>query len=460
MNYLFIMFVQSIAKHFIFWLFLFPFFAAGQTDSPKKEDWYNLHFQFTSVVQSHPDFTAKYTGANSLLTHEKAQMTITATAFLGAKLWKGAEIYFNPEIAGGSGFSGAKGIAGFSNGESFRVGSPAPKIYVARAMFKQVFALSNDDDTLTDEGVKAQHSDEANHLSYIHPKKYLFLVAGKFCMSDYFDLNKYSHEARTQFLNWALMSNGAWDYPANVRGYTQGIVLGYESPGFDLRISAVQVPNTANGADLESDLANAHNETIELEKKYKIGKQRGAVKLMGFYTHAPMGNYRNAIDTAIKNGGAPDIDAVHRKNNTKYGLTLNIQQDIGDNVGCFARVGWNDGQNETWAYTEIDQTASFGLWLGGSLWKRPDDNFGIAQVVNGISSQHQAYLRAGGYGFIIGDGYLNYAPEYITELYYNFKFGKHNLWLSPDYQLVINPAYNADRAGPVHIFSLRGHVEF
>lgn len=379
-------------------------------------------------------------------------MTITSTLFFGMKLWKGAEIYFNPELAGGSGFSGAKGIAGFSNGESFRVGSPAPRAYVARAIFRQIIPVGR--------GTYDTISEGPNQLAKFLPKKYFYFIGGKFCLSDYFDENKYSHDPRSQFLNWALMDNGAWDYAANVRGYTQGVLIGYESPGWGIRAAAVQEPNTANGADLDGDIANAHSEIIEVEKRYRIGKQRGSLRAFGFINHANMGNYEDAINRFIQYHDTVDITLTRRKNSIKYGFGVSLEQAITEHIGLFARLSYNDGKNETWAYTEIDQSASLGIHINGALWKRADDNFGVAQVVNGISKQHKDYLSAGGYGFIIGDGFLNYAPEFITEVFYNFKFFQYNLFISPDYQLVINPAYNKDRSGPVHIFSLRAHVEF
>ena len=78
-------------------------------------------------------------------------------------------------------------------------------------------------------------------------------------------------------------------------------------------------------------------------------------------------------------------------------------------------------------------------------------------MINGISSDHRHFLAAGGYGFIIGDGQLNYGNEIIIETYYNAKLTSF-FWLTFDYQFVNNPAYNKVR-GPVHVFGIRGHIE-
>ena len=137
---------------------------------------------------------------------------------------------------------------------------------------------------------------------------------------------------------------------------------------------------------------------------------------------------------------------------------INAEQEISDNAGLFARMSYNDGKNETWAFTEIDGSVAAGVSFKGTKWKRPDDVFGVGIVVNGLSKDHENYLAAGGYGFLIGDGRLDYGYESILETYYNFKLNNY-LYVSPDYQFVLNPAYNKDR-GPIHVFGLRAHVEF
>jgi high affinity Mn2+ porin len=171
-----------------------------------------------------------------------------------------------------------------------------------------------------------------------------------------------------------------------------------------------------------------------------------------------MGNYRKAIDWGKENSTAPDITKVEAEGRTKLGFGINIEQELNSNIGFFLRAGWNDGQNETWMFTEIDRSLSLGVNLTGEKWKRKDDNLGIALIINGLSAPHLDYLNAGGYGFIIGDGKLNYAMENIFECYYSYKLKGNSFWISPDYQFVLNPAYNKDR-GPVNIFGIRVHVE-
>lgn len=417
----------------------------SQTDTVKLPR-YNFHFQQTVITQYHPAFQALYTGFNSLHTGEETQSSLTTTAFFGLILWKGASLYINPELAGGSGFSQARGIAGFTNGETFRIGSPAPAIYLARGYLQQIFALSKNY-TYTEDGL--------NQIREKNYEKQIRWIAGKYSVADFFDCNPLSHDPRSEFMNWALMSNGAWDYPANTRGYTVGSMLEYTSQRIEARVSFNLEPVYANGPTLDWNIDKALASTGELQFNYKFGKRNGNIKLLGFYNKAAMGSYT----LAVLQPDSTDITATRKYSRNKYGWGINIEQELNDWIGAFARIGWNDGKNETWAFTEIDQSAQLGFVFNGKKWKRKYDRLGIAGVVNGISIYHQAYLKKGGYGFIIGDGNLNYAPECIGEIYYNLSLPKLSLTLTPDYQFVLNPAYNSDR-GPVHVFSIRVHVQF
>jgi len=413
-------------------------------DTTEVQPW-SLHFQQTIIDQWHNKFSAPRTGEYSLEPVEKAKVSLTTTLFIGRRLWRGASLYFNPEVAGGSGLSGARGVAGFVNGEAFRIGNPSPEPYLARLFLRQVWAI----------GSKSATADDApNQLGGPAPTHYIALNAGKFSLSDYFDLNSYSHDPRTQFYNWSLMSTGAWDYPANTRGYTVGVVAEYVTPAFALRAASTLVPAEANGPVLEKNYGRSHSETVELTRTTTLRGRPGAVRLLGFLTHAHMGDYRLAIER-------PDLDltATRAQGRTKYGGSLNIEQALTDQVGVFARASLNDGRHETWAFTEIDHSVSVGTSSAGSRWQRPNDRLGLAFVGNGISQPHRDFLAAGGHGFIIGDGYLKYAPELIGELYYSFNIPKYYVTLSPDYQFVINPGYNRDR-GPVHVVGLRAHVAF
>lgn len=381
---------------------------------------------------------------NSLQPDDETANSLTTTFFFGARLWKGGSFYFNPELAGGSGFSQARGIAGFTNGETFRIGSPAPAIYLARAYYKQNIFLSKK---------RSPTSDDVNQVNENEAEKQLTIIAGKFSAADFFDCNSFSHDPRTQFMNWSLMSTGAWDYPANTRGYTVGGVIQYTSPKLELRYGFTAVPTTANGPVLNYNYAQANASMFEAQYNYS---KKGNIKLLLFYNNAPMGSY----SSAVKQTDTVNITAVRSFGRSKYGVSINFEHAFTDNFGLFARASYNDGKNETWAFTEIDESAQIGVSIKGAKWKRKNDVLGTAAVANQISPEHQIYLAKGGYGFMLGDGRLNYATEFISEIYYSFLIQKWNLALSPAYQMVINPGYNRDRPGPVHVASLRAHVQF
>ncbi|MFT3823313.1 MAG: carbohydrate porin [Chitinophagaceae bacterium] len=430
-------------------LFILLFFAttlqAQQTDT-LKDDRFTIHAQTTVIYQFKPSFSVKYSGDNSLLPEQEEKTSITSTLFMGARLWKGASLFVNPEIAGGSGLSQALGIAAATNGETFRIGSPEPKIYLARVFYRQLFALTRE---------QTYQQTDFNQLAQHLPARYLAVTVGKIGVADYFDDNNFSHDPRTQFMSWGLMDNGAWDYPANTRGYTPSVVLEYVSPRHELRYSFSLVPAVANGSKMNWNIAKANAQTLEYTHRHKINGHDGAIRVLAFFNTTDMGNYRQSI---ALNPQAPDIESTREYGNTKYGFGINAEQEITNDIGCFLRASWNDGRNETWAFTEIDHSISAGLSMTGQRWKRENDNIGLAYVSSGISKPHRDYLKAGGKGFILGDGNLNYKWEHLAELYYSFELVKKLIYITGAYQFLVNPGYNKDRKGPVNILSVRFHA--
>lgn len=412
-----------------------------------KQERYSFHFQQTVITQYKPPFTAAYSGQNSLSPLTETQTSITSTFFGAMRLWKGAEVFFNPELSGGSGLSKTTGIAGFPNGETFRVNSVAPAVYIARLYLKQTFEWGTDRDTIDADG---------NVLGGTRSKRYFSIAAGKYGMADFFDGNNFSHDPRSQFMNWALMDNGAWDYPANTRGYVLGLYTELGQPTWTLRFSFTMNVTQANSSIWDAKIAKANTQTVEYEKRYTIDGQKGTLRILGFLNNGKFGNYDQAI---AQNPKAPNVDSTQAYGRHKYGFGINTDQYLTKDFGVFAKASWNDGHTQTWFFTEIDRSITFGGELKGSQWNRPDDEVALAFIGDGLSGPHRNYLADGGYGFIIGDGKLNYAPEMIAEIYYKINAYQKKLFLTPDYQFIVNPAYNKDR-GPVNVFSLRAHVEF
>jgi len=426
---------------------------ANGFDSLQK---WSVHFQFTDVWQTHPPFNAQYTGKNSLLTNSENAMSVTSTLYFGRKLWKNASFFIDPEIAGGRGLSSVFGMAGSSNGETFRVGSPAPALYMARCFFEQHIALRKS---------KTEHIDnDQNKIGSNIPESRITITVGKFSLADFFDDNAYSHDPRTEFMNWSLMDNGAWDYPANTRGYTWGATVELIEPGYAVRLSTAMVPKNANGPNFDTHIQQANGNTAEFEKKFKIKNHPGNLRLLGFANFSAAPSYTNATN-ALKKGDSSLVPVIEGQvpgvmyGALKYGFGVSFNQELTNSIGIFARASWNNGQTATWAFTPIDHSASLGIHITGDVIKRHDDTFGFAFVANGASVAHRDYLNAGGYDFMLGDGKLpHYGYEQIIETFYKVHLVQW-LWVTGDYQLVMNPAYNKDR-GPASIFSIRTHVEF
>ena len=410
-------------------------------------DWFNVFGQGTIITQGHGPFNAPYSGMNSLPPVAEMKTSETATLFLGMRPWRGTEVYFDPEIAGGEGFGNVTGIAGFPNGEIPRVEAATPTPYIARLYCLQTFGLGGDEETI---------ESGPNQLPGKKDISRLTLAFGRLAASDWFDNNRYSHDPRSQFENWCVMYNGAWDYPADVRGYTWGGVLEFNQEQYAIRYGIFAEPKIANGPVLDQDFQQAYGQAWELELRHKLGNRPGKTRWMFYTNKADMGNYRDSLALSPID---PEIAATRTYASRKYGFCANFEQELTDDLGVFGRIGWNDGQTETWAFTEIDRTAAIGMSLKGTGWRRSQDVVGLALACNGLSAAHRDYLAAGGYGFIIGDGALNYQPEMIVESYYRWEVKKDAFWISPDFQFVNNPAYNHDR-GPVTIWGLRAHFEF
>jgi high affinity Mn2+ porin len=419
---------------------------AGEDGSAADSDsWWSLHFQQTVVEQHHGAFPAAYSGQNSLLSQPESKLSVTATLFLGARLWTGASLYFDPELSGGEGFSGVTGVAAFPNGEIYRVGETKPTVTVARLYYQQAFSLGGGSEAI---------ADEANQVSERLDAQRLTLRAGRFSLTDFFDDNHYAHDPRGQFLSWALLGNGAWDYAADTRGYTWGLAADYRRPGWALRAAAVLVPKEANGLELDTRVAQAHALNLEAERGHRLRDRPGALRLIVYRNVARMGSYREAL---ALDPASPDVVATRRDGRDKNGVGLNLEQELADDAGVFLRLGGNDGRNETWAFTEIDRTATLGVSWGGRTWGRTGDRVAAAFIANGLSSDHRDYLGHGGYGFIIGDGALRYGSEQVLEFYYSVSLPR-GMTLTGDVQRVWNPAYNRDR-GPVNVLGLRFHLE-
>jgi high affinity Mn2+ porin len=419
----------------------------GRIALPESTDW-NVHAQTTFIPTAYPAIRSPYEGANSLPGGGQGRETLTATAFLGWRLWQGGEFYFNPELAQGFGFDSTLGLAGFPNGEAQKAGSTFPKIRPQRYYLRQTFVLGGEQEDVPD---------AANQLPGKRDIDRVTVIVGRFAVGDFFDGNSYAKDPRADFMNWAMWSSAAYDFPADLPGYTRGAIVELNRKDWAVRAGLFEVPSAPNSDVLTFDTGGT---VVEFEGRYAIFEQPGKLRLGIFGNRGNTGNYREAL--AIEDANPTlDINSVMasiRRNNLKYGFYANAEQQVMKDVGLFARASWNDGQNEILSFTDIDRSLSGGLSIKGSFWGRPSDTIGVGGAINGLSNPHRDFLAAGGNGLLIGDGRLNYRPEQILEAYYAYAIDR-NFTFTADYQLITNPAYNADR-GPVSIFSGRLHGEF
>ncbi len=408
-----------------------------------------LSAQINTIVQAQPGFHSPYASSNSFQPSDHEETSIVQTVYAGYALTSTTAFVLSPESAGGTGLSSALGLAGFTDLDVVRNPSLGPNPYIGRAFVEQIIPLS---DTKVDAG-----RGPLRPFAKV-PKRRIEIIAGKIGMPDFFDASGPGTDSHLQFMNWTVDNNGAWDYAADTRGYTLGAVIQYIEPRFAVRLGEALMPTVANGIHYDYDIANARGENLEGELHGCILGKPGIVRVLAYLNHAKMGNYDETI--AEFNQGiiaTPDITATREANRTKYGFGLNAEQQIGDSIRGFVRLGWNDGANESFAYTEVDNTVLFGFDLAGNAWSRSHDKIGVAIVSNGISVPHRTYLELGGKGFLLGDGMLHYGREDIAEVYYTA-----HVWrgVSPalDVQVIDNPGYNVDR-GPVVVGSLRLHLE-
>lgn len=434
-------------RHLHLVLLLVPALAAAQTAVPESET-FNAKFQATYIWQTKPAFKAAYSGVNSLSPRAEKSYSFTSTAYLGLRLATNTELYFNPEVVQGVPMSGLTGLGGLSNAELQKTAGANLLLYRARLFVRQTWNVGDD---------RVAVASDANQLAGLRSNNRLVLTAGNLAVSDIFDANAYAHDPRTQFMNWSFLTHGAYDFAADSRGYSIGAALEYYTGDWAFRAGRFMMPRESNGLALDRGLGKRYGDQLELEKSYAIAGQPGKARLLVFRNQAVMGGFDDAIVAAA--GGVPVVAPV-RKLRSKKGWGVNLEQSLTDNAGAFVRLAKNDGASEAYAFAEIDQSRSFGVQVKGASWGRAQDTLGIAYAQNGLSSSHQAFLAAGGNGFFVGDGRLNYRPESIVEGYYSIGLGfLQRSAVSLGAQFIRNPAYNADR-GPVKVFSLRLHTEF
>jgi high affinity Mn2+ porin len=424
--------------------------------SPQR---WSIHAQATNTQQYHGGFPAAYSGPQSLSNTPDTAKTFDLTLFLGARLWKGGEFYINPEFDQGFGlgypappglpYNGTFGVAGYLSGEAYKVGRDSMYSRVQRAFIRQTFNLGG--------GTQAIDPD-INQLGGAVDMKHLTVTAGKFAVTDVFDNNAYAHDTKNDFLNWSIIDMGSFDYAADAWGYTYGVSAELTGSRSTLRAGLFQLSLVPNQIAIESQPFRQYSPIVEFEQRTSLfGGRPGAVKALVYGDDGFMGSYADAVAAAAGTNGAPSTSAVRNDKHWKVGAGLNIGQQVAPHVGVFARLSAMNGTYEAFEFTDVDRSVSAGVSVDGTLYRRPNDGFGLAAAFNEISAPAQQYFGAGGLGILAGDGGLSYGGERVVETYYKFGVAKAGA-ITADYQRVVNPAYNTAR-GPVSVFGLRYHAQ-
>ena len=427
---------------------------------PDSQLWW-ISGQANIITQGDLPFHSPYQGDNSFIARGEYKTSMVGTLFTAMRrnhsIRYNTDFVFDLEAAEGRGLSEAYGLAGFTNLDVVRNPSLGKAPYIARYQVHQVFGFTNKT-TTQEPGVFA--------LAPSVPLRRVEIRIGKLTLPDFFDSNGPGTDSHLQFLNWTVDNNGAWDYAADTRGYTVGGIAEYDDRAWSIRYGIFAMPTVANGINLDWAFSRAHGQNGEFELRYSfVPKRKGTQRVLFYANRAHMGTYREAVedflngaDTALYGVTVPTITLHEHFSALKYGLGYNTEQEVTENLRVFGRFGWNEGQHESFAYTEVDQTVALGGDYAGTHWHRPVDKVGLAVVSNAIKADHQEYLKLGGLGFLLGDGNLNYGRENIVEGYYNWHAWR-GLFYALDIQHIADPGYNRDR-GPVWVGSVRAHVDF
>ena len=423
---------------------------------PHSEDArYWLSGQANIIFQGRLPFHSLYQGPNSFRNSAEYKTSMVGTAYMALRRNRSVryntDFIFDMESAAGRGLSEALGLAGFTNLDVVRNPNLGSTPYIARYEIHQVVGLTNK--------TTGQEPNFFTPASTV-PERRLEFRIGKMTLPDFFDVNSVGSDSHLQFMNWTADNNGAWDYAADTRGYTVGAMAEYDDRSWSIRYGLFAMPVVANGIDMDWAFSRAHAHNGEFELRHSwVPQRKGVTRALFYANRAHMGSYREAVNAFLAGTDqTPNIIGHEHLGALKYGFGYNTEQELTVNLRVFGRFGWNEGQHESFAYTEVDQTVEFGADYTGNRWHRPQDKMAIALVSNAIKRDHQNYLRLGGLGFLLGDGNLNYGRENIVESYYTWHAWK-GIFYSADVQHIDNPGYNRDR-GPAWVGAVRTHIDF
>ncbi len=436
-----------------------------------EDERWNAYGQTTYISSWKLPFSAPYTNLNgspnSLVTGRERSFTWSSTLFLGAKLWPGGEAYFVPEVIALRPLSNLHGLGGaIQNFELQKGGSETPQVYKARLYLRQTFGLG---------GEPVKVDSQPMQLGTTVDSRRLVLWVGNFSVLDVIDKNGVTGDPRQTFFDMVFMTHAAFDFMADARGYTYGAALELTWDDWAVRLAHAAPPRHPNQLPIDFRFWKYFGDQLEIEHRHTLFGLPGAVRLLGYRNQVFSGSFDDAVaafeadpgknaaacadfNYGSTNATAPDLCWV-RKDNVKVGIGIALEQFVTRDIGVFLRAMYADGQSEVVAFNAPDRSMSLGAVAKGGLWGRPFDVTGMGLGLSWISSSHARYLALGGIDGFIGDGALGQATEGVFEVFYSLNLFKA-IWLAGDFQLIWNPAFNADRGGPVTVLGAKVHAEF
>jgi high affinity Mn2+ porin len=405
--------------------------------------------QSNFIFQAHEPFHSPYSGPNSFRAEGQAVASRTLTLYTAVRLRRFTELVANFDEAGGRGLSDTLGIAAYVNADAIDP-TVGRSVYLSRSFIHQTVALT------------ADRIDEDPNPFYLQPsipRRRLEFTFGKMSLLDFFDVNEVGSDTHLQFTNLAIGNNGIYEVPGDTHGFTVAAMATYQGPKIGFRFAEALLPKFTTGG-LDYNIRHVHSDNFELDySTYTIQSYATRLRLLAFVNHADLGNYSEANQAYLSGRDpVPDITAHRHPGTIKPGFGVNFEQELPANFRAFFRAGWNDGSYESFIFSEMNNTVSFGGDVSGDAWRRKGDRLGSAFVNSGLSQDHREYLRLGGIGFMLGDTGLNYGRESVSETYYTAHV-VGGLYLAALLSFVNNPGFNRAR-GPVVVPGFRIHIDF
>ena len=293
--------------------------ASDAERAPAHQNWL-FHVQGTEIAQGQPGFHSPYAGTNSLRSEDTFKQSSSLDIYLGAHLWPGGEIYFNPEYYQGFGLGNTHGIAAFPNAENYKVGQKVGDIFNAHLFLRQTFGLGGEQEEVPGDQLQLAERVDISRLTF---------TIGRLSVGDQFDTNAYAHSARTQFLNWVLNDNGAFDYAADSLGVIEGATIELNQKTWALRYGIFDVPRVSNGFAKDGHFLKAWQQMMELEERYSIlrsSRKDSSTRLARACAHGELS----------RNSRRPFFDGGHRAD-PAISLPIRLRFECG--TGNYQRSG-------------------------------------------------------------------------------------------------------------------------